>query len=144
MNNERRRRLDYCNFSLSTIKAELSDIKESLQRLSNLKKDIDELSSDLESIQTRLDEVCEDEGCAYWSLPENLQSTSTAWDMWTSLEQLKEAQKQFSSLYDKLDELESVYYSKFMVAYNPTDLMAEIDVLNDAITECQETIKEAK
>ena len=144
MNNERRRRLDYCNFSLSSVKAELSDIKESMLRLSNLKKDIDELSSDLADIQSRLDGVCDDEGGAYWSLPENFQGTNTAWDMWTALEQLKEAQKQFSSLFDNIDELESVYFSKFMATYNPTDVIAQIDVLSEAIAECQETIKEAK
>ena len=144
MNNDRRRRLDFCNLSLSVVENELLEIKESMQRLSNLKKDIDKLSADIAEIEKRLDGVYDDEWNAYGALPDNLQDTNMGFDMWCAIEQMQKAQKQFATFYDKLDELESVYCSKFMTTYNPADVIFQIDDLNNAIEECRETIKDAK
>ena len=120
------------------------EIKESMQRLSNLKKDIDKLSADIAEIEKRLDGVYDDEWNAYGALPDNLQDTNMGFDMWCAIEQMQKAQKQFATFYDKLDELESVYCSKFMTTYNPADVISQIDDLNNAIEECRETIKDAK
>ena len=144
MNNDRRRRLDFCNLSLSCIDSELMELKESMLNLSNLKKDIDRLSAKVGEIEKRLDGIYDEEWEAYGSLPENLQSTDIAFDMWNAIESMQSAQKQFSTLYNKLDELESIYLSNFMASYNPTEVIAQIDNLCEAITACKEDIEEAK
>lgn len=140
MNNERRRRLDFCNLSLRCVASELEDIKESIVRLSNLKKDIDRLSSDITEIQERIGLVGDDEWNTYCSLPENLQNTLNASVMFDAARELGEVYEQISSLLDKMDELESIYFSKFMSGYNTEEIVEKIDGLNSAIAECRASI----
>lgn len=120
------------------------ELKETMLKLSNLKKDIDKLSSDIGDVEKQLDSICEEEWGAYGSLPENLQSTNIAYDMWDAIESMQSAQKQISALYNKMDKLESAYISNFMASYNPTEVIGQIDNICEAITACKEEIEEAK
>ena len=55
---------------------------EHIDALSNLKKDIDRLSVDINSTLENLAKVHDEEQEAYYSFPENLQTSEIAMNMW--------------------------------------------------------------
>lgn len=140
MNNKRRQKVLRCVSQMRFVQMSLEAMIEHIDALSNLKKDIDRLSVDINSTMENLAKVHDEEQEAYYSFPENLQTSEIAMNMWGAISDIEDSQGDVAKLLDRVDELEEVYY-QFLKNYNPYDLKTKIESITDEVEDVKGSIE---
>lgn len=144
MNNARRNKVDSCINLLSLLNYSVDEVIQKLESLRTLKADLDKWSKDTRFSIKKIEAVLAEESNALDSMPENLQTSNTAWGIEWAIDDLKEAVEESSKILDAIDNVEETYIKSFLSTYNPGKLLESMEGIQSTIEPVMDSLEGAK